>query len=77
MKLTFRLKRNIKKQVEVNPSDKLEVLVGKLGIGKTSKIVVKGITYMLACNLTFSEVGATDNSSYSVTYQAPAGNYII
>jgi hypothetical protein len=66
MKLTFRLKRNIKKQVEVNPSDKLEVLVGKLGIGKTSKIVVKGIRYMLACNLTFNEIGVADNSCYNV-----------
>ena len=66
MKLTFRLKRKVIKHVEVNPWDKLEVLVEKLGIGKTSKIVVKGITHILACNLTFNEIGVADNSCYNV-----------
>ena len=77
MKLTFRLKKGLSRQVEVKPEDKLEVLINKLNIGKKSKFVCKGVTYMLCTDITFAEIEAVDGGNYSVTYQAPAGKNII
>ena len=58
------------KTVKVNPSDRIYNLLNKLDINdESAKFIFNGMTYSLASNQTFSEIGLKDNNRIYITQQ--------
>ena len=52
------------KQVDINPSDKIDVLLEKLNItGKNTKFIYNGRTYSIGSIMTFEEIGLVSDSA--------------
>ena len=76
MKLTFKLGTKNTRVVEVQPSDNLFILLGKLKISdKNTKFIFNGITYSMASIQTFQEIGLTFDTGIAINNQAISGNY--
>jgi hypothetical protein len=74
MKLTCQLGVYGQKIVEVNPREKLSVLLGLLGLSdKNSKFIFRARTYTIYTNQTFQEIGLTSDTTLFIVNQAIAG----
>lgn len=74
MKLTCQLGVYGQQIVEVNPREKLSVLLGLLGLSdKNSKFTFRGRTYTIYTNQTFQEIGLTSDTTLFIMNQAIAG----
>ena len=72
--LRCKIGTNDVKTVKVNPSDRIYNLLNKLDINdENAKFMFNGMTYSLASNLTFSEIGLKDNYSIFIMQQRISG----
>ena len=74
MKITCKIGTNITKQVEVNASDTLSVLLQKLNISdKKTKFMYNGQTYQIYTLFTFQEIGMNDGARIFINNQGISG----
>ena len=74
MKITCKLGTNTTKQVEVNASDTLSVLLQKLNISdKKTKFMYNGQTYQIYTLFTFQEIGMNDGARIFINNQGISG----
>ena len=74
MKITCKLGTNTTKQVEVNASDTLSVLLQKLNISdKQTKFVYNSQTYGIYSLFTFQEIGMNDGARIFINNQGISG----
>ena len=74
MRLTFKTGTRDKKVIEVQPSDRLFILLEKLHItDKNTFFIFNGLSYSMASIQTFQEIGLTSDQMIAVNNQAIAG----
>lgn len=77
MRLNCKMSTSNTKLVNVEPSDKLKVLLEKLNItDKKTKFIYNGETYSVSQDMTFEEIGMVDNSQVYVNNQGISGKFI-
>lgn len=77
MILTCKFGTNSLKKVEVNPSDKIFILIEKLGLSdKKSKFIFKGETYQVASILTFEDIGLKSDCRLNIINAVIAGKIL-
>lgn len=74
MKIICKLGTNNTKQIEVQPSEQLNVLLSRLNLtDKKTKFMYKGQTYGIFTNLTFQEIEMVDGARIFVNNQGISG----
>lgn len=74
MKLTCKFGTDNLKKIDVDPKDKIFILIEKLGLqDKKSKFIYEGETYQVASIFTFEEIGLTKDTRLNIINAAIAG----
>jgi hypothetical protein len=74
MKLTCKFGTDSLKKIDVQPSDKIYILIEKLNLkDKKSKFIFQGETYQVASILTFQEIGLVNDYRLNIINAAIAG----
>jgi len=74
MRLTCKLGTKNIRVIEVQITDALYILLGKLNItAKSTKFIFKGMAYSMGSIQTFQEIGLTNDARITVNNQAIAG----
>ena len=77
MRIHCKMATSNTKLVNVEPSEKLKVLLDRLNIkDKKTKFIYDGETYSVSQDLTFEEIGMVDNSQVYVNNQGISGKFI-